>query len=163
MIGPIRRFLAADHARLARLIDRLGEGDRAADDELRAGLLRHLAWEETVLLPLAQRLREGERLPCMTRVRLEHRAIRALLVPTPRPVIVRALGRVLAVHAAFEEAPGGFYDSCDTLVSSDADAMVDRLRAVTAPVPAPHEDGAAIDATVRQTLRQARLPALDDT
>jgi hypothetical protein len=158
-VTPIRRFLRADHRRLGALATRLvgpdGAVDRAADDELRRGLLRHLHWEESILMRLAQQRREGEPVPFMTRVRLEHRAIRALLVPTPTAALVATLGRVLAAHEEMETAPGGFYDLCDTLASSDADGVVGRLRAVPAPDPPPHDDGPHALATVQRLLAQA--------
>lgn len=159
--GPIHRFLAADHARLHRLAFRIvrpgGGVDPAADDELRRGLLRHLDWEESTLMRRAQQLREGEPLPFGTRVRLEHRAIRALLVPTPTPALAETLRRVLAAHEETETAAGGFYDLLDTLVSSDAEALVASLRTAPVPAPPPHDDGPRALALVGRTLAQAGL------
>ena len=161
MSGPIGRFLAADHARLAALATALAS-DAGADGALAAGLLRHLAWEEGVLLPLVQQLREGEPLPVMTRVRLEHRAVRALLVPALTPPVARSIRRVLAAHDAFEEAVGGLYDVCDTMVSTDADALVARLHAAPCPEPPARMDDPAALAALRRALAQARLPPLED-
>lgn len=161
MPGPIRRFLVDDHARLAALASRLvgpgGVVDAATDDELRRGLLRHLGWEESILMRLAQQLREGEPLPFATRVKIEHRAIRALLVPTPTAERARTLARVLAAHEETEAAPGGFYDLCDTLVSSDADAVVARLRTIAVPAVPAHDDGPRALETARRLLVQAGL------
>jgi len=42
--------------------------------------------EERILLPAAQRLRGGERLPIAARLRLDHGALAALLVPSATPV-----------------------------------------------------------------------------
>jgi len=158
-VRPIRAFLVEDHRRLddlaARLVVPGGAVDEQVDDALRRGLLRHLHWEEAVLMRLAQQLREGEPLPFMTRVRLEHRAIRALLVPPPTVALAETLVRVLAMHERMETAPGGFYDLCDTLVSSDADGVVTRLRAVPEPDPPPHDDGPHALATVQRLLAQA--------
>lgn len=163
--GPIRRFLDEDHRRLDALVGRLVDGDgvvdRAVDDALRRGLLRHLAWEESILMRLAQALREGEPLPFMTRVRLEHRAIRALLVPTPSAAVATTLARVLAAHARTEAATGGLYDLCDTLVSSDAGAVVERLRRTAEVDPPPHDDGHECLAAARRALAQADLAADD--
>ena len=106
---------------------------------------------------LAQRLREGEPLPFATRVKIEHRAIRALLVPTPTAERARTLARVLAAHEATETAPGGFYDLCDTLVSSDAAAVVARLRTIAVPALPAHDDGPGALETARRLLVQARL------
>ena len=67
MSGKIHRFLADDHARLDRLLERAAANpktvDPAAYAEFRAGLLRHIAMEEKILLPAAQRLRGGAPLP----------------------------------------------------------------------------------------------------
>lgn len=56
MPGPIYRFLADDHARLHALFEWAfdhGENfDHAAYAEFRAGLLKHIAMEEKILLRL---------------------------------------------------------------------------------------------------------------
>lgn len=61
-MGPIVRYLTEDHAGLDTLLRR-GASDSAAYDEFRRRLLRHIGMEEKVLLPAAQRIRGGERLP----------------------------------------------------------------------------------------------------
>jgi Hemerythrin HHE cation binding domain len=59
--GAIWRLLANDHARLDLLLQRVGScrsaEDIAAYDQFRRGLLRHIAMEEKVLLPAAERAR----------------------------------------------------------------------------------------------------------
>jgi hypothetical protein len=56
--------------------------------------------EEKILLPAAQRARGGEPLPVAARLRLDHGALAALLVPTPNPTILSALRGILARHNA---------------------------------------------------------------
>jgi hypothetical protein len=111
MSGPLTTFLASDHARLDGLLQRAmtagGAVDRAAYAEFRAGLLRHISLEEKILLPAAQRWQGGDPLPLAARLRLDHGALAALLVPTPTPAIIAALRTVLAAHNALEEGPGG--------------------------------------------------------
>jgi hypothetical protein len=62
--------------------------------------------EEKILLPAAQRARGGEPLPAAARLRLDHGAPAALLVPTPTPAILATMRGILARHNALEEEPG---------------------------------------------------------
>ena len=84
----IRSFLERDHARLDQLLARAGRDpeniDMEAFGEFRRGLLKHIGMEEKILLPAIQRLRCGEPLAIAAKLRLDHGAIAALLVPTPR-------------------------------------------------------------------------------
>lgn len=41
------------------------------------------------------------------KLRLDHGALAALLVPTPTPAIIVAIHTVLAAHNSLEEGPGG--------------------------------------------------------
>src|SRR5512143_4034956 len=148
MSGPISRLLADDHLRLDALLTRAtsrpGEIDQIAYAEFRAGLLRHIGMEEKILLPAAQRARGGEPLPIAAKLRLDHGALAALLVPTPTPTIVAALRRILSTHNAVEEGPGGVYAACEQLVGADAEALLAQLRAAPeVPVHA-HVDGPRI-------------------
>jgi hypothetical protein len=126
MAGRIYRFLAGDHARLDGLLERAiteaGAIDRAAYAEFRAGLLKHIGMEEKILLPAAQRVRGGEPLTLAAKVRLDHGALAALLVPTPTPVIIAALcAPSLRTTTRLRKALGG----CTSAVSS---WLVPRLR-----------------------------------
>jgi hypothetical protein len=89
MPGRIYCFLASDHGRLDGLLQRAmteaGAIDRAAYAEFRARLLKHIGMEEKILLPEAQRVRGGEPLAMAAKLRLDHSALAALLVPTPTP------------------------------------------------------------------------------
>jgi hypothetical protein len=162
---PISRFLADDHVRLDTLLRRATADpaaiDRDAYHEFRAGLLRHIAMEEKVLLPEAQRLRGGEPLPVAARLRLDHGAIAALLVPTPTPVIIAALRVILAAHNPVEEGPDGLYATCDRLAGPGAAALVERLRA-TPPVPvSPYSDGPRVMDAIRRALARAGYDLAD--
>ena len=124
------RFLSAEHQRLDDLLGRALAGPGAAIDmtayaEFRAGLLRHIGMEEKILLPAAQRARGGEPLPVAARLRLDHGALAALLVPTPTPPIVAAIRTILAAHNALEEALGGVYETCEQVVGAEADVQLD--------------------------------------
>ncbi len=158
-MGPVARFLAADHARLDALLQRAvaepGASGAAAYAEFRAGLLKHIGMEEKILLPGAQRARGGEPLPIAAKLRLDHGALAALLVPTPTPAIVAALRTILATHNALEEGPGGVYEVCEQLAGPEAEALLARLRAAPdVPVTA-HVDGPTIMAATRRALARA--------
>ena len=76
MAGKIYRYLADDHARLDGLLQRATMHpdtiEPSAYAEFRAGLLKHIAMEEKILLPVAQRLRHDEPLPIAYKLRLDH-------------------------------------------------------------------------------------------
>jgi hypothetical protein len=76
--------------------------------------------EEKVLLPAARSQRGGEPLPIAEKLRLDHGAIAALLVPKPTPVIAAALRGILSAHNRIEEEPGGLYETCDQLAGDRA-------------------------------------------
>ena len=109
--GPIYHMMAQDHARLDQLLDaclrRARRMDPAPYDGFRRGLLKHIGMEEKILLPATQQLNGGEPLPMAARLRLDHGAIAALLVPSPSPAIVAALKTILAAHNELEEGAGG--------------------------------------------------------
>ena len=111
--GPITSFLVADHRRLDNLLHSAvthGEHvDAGTYDQFRAGLLRHIGMEEKILLPAAQRLRGGEPLPIAPKLRLDHGALAALLMPTPTPAILAMIRGILRSHNILEEGPGALY------------------------------------------------------
>src|SRR5262249_30570816 len=117
--GPISRLLMADHRRLDTLLHRAFDNPRAIDHvayaAFRKGLLRHIGMEEKILLPAAQRARGGEALPCAARLRLDHGALAALLVPPPTRAIGHTLRTILERHNALEEGPEGAYEACERL------------------------------------------------
>ena len=93
--GTIEEYLELDHTRLNRLLTRAGAQpdkiDLDAFGEFRRGLLKHIGMEEKILLPAIQLRRDGEPLPIAAQLRLQHGAIAALLVPSPRPIVLKAL------------------------------------------------------------------------
>ena len=95
MSWMLYRFFAADHRRLDTFLRRAMTDaeviDRGAYAEFRAGLLRHIGMEEKILLPAAQRLGGGKPLAMAAKLRLDHGALAALLVPTPTPTIIAVL------------------------------------------------------------------------
>ena len=131
-IGPIETFMTADHEELDRWLAEADGADGIDHDvypRFRAGLLRHIAMEEKVLLPFARAKRDGAPLPVAAKLRADHSVIAKLLVRTPTRAIVDELRAVLAGHNAIEEGPGGLYATCDALVGGAALEVLERLRA----------------------------------
>jgi hypothetical protein len=165
MDGPLGSYLIGDHQRLAELLARAtataGAIDRRAYDEFRRGLLRHIAIEEKILLPAAARARGGEPLALASRLRLDHGAIAALLVPTPTPGVVHGLRTILASHNALEEGPDGLYAVCERLAGDRAAALLAAVRAAPeVPVAAHNDDPRVMPATRRALARAGYDPGL---
>ena len=156
MQGPIAQFLAGDHDRLDalfhRAIARPGQIDREPFDAFRAGLLRHIALEEKILLPAARAARGGEPLPIAMRLRIDHGAITSLLVPTPTQEVAAELRSILEPHNRVEEDPGGLYDTCDRLLAGQAAELLARMRAYPEVKVASYKDGPAVLRTAASAL-----------
>lgn len=156
--GAIWEFLASDHARLDSLLERAGEcrgvEELAAYDQFRRALLRHISMEEKVLLPAAERAR-GAPLPEAPRLRLDHGALAALMMPSPQPRIVRAIRVVLARHNPIEESPGGVYDACEKLAGPAAQELLAAIQATPEVPVKPHLDTPKVYAALRHTLARA--------
>jgi len=157
--GPIHRLLADDHSRLGALLERaLKAGvlvDPAAYAAFRAGLLRHIGMEEKILIPAIQRLRGGVPHEHASRLRLDHGAIAALLVPTPSREVVDTLRTILTKHNQVEESPGGLYDACDQIAGAEITSIIDRLRAAPEVPVASHNDGPLVMDATRRALARA--------
>ena len=158
-VGPLGEFLAADHRRLEALLDRATADPEAVDqilfEEFRAGLLRHIGMEEKILLPAARRALGGNPLPIARRLRLDHGAIAAMLVPTPSAKSVARLRQMLALHDALEEGPDAVYDECDRLLSGEVTELLRSLETYPAVRTRPHSDGPGVEAHIRETLELA--------
>jgi hypothetical protein len=161
MTGPIFQLLAEDHARLEDLLARSAAGpggvDLVAYGAFREGLLRHIALEEKILLPAAKRARAGEPLAQARRLRIDHGAIAALLVPTPTSEIAGELRKILGPHNEVEEGEGGLYAQCDTLLADEAGAILERMRAYPPVKVARYHDGPRVCRTAEEALRVSAL------
>jgi hypothetical protein len=156
--GPIWRYLAGDHAHLDSLLERAGlcrsAEELSAYDQFRGTLLHHIAMEEKVLLPAAERAR-GAPIAEAVRLRLDHGVLAALMMPSPQPRIVRAVRFVLARHNPIEESVNGVYDSCERLAGVAAGELLAELMA-TQPVPVkPHLDAQKVYDALRRALARA--------
>lgn len=147
MIGAIEVFMTADHARLDNLLRGAERADGTIDTatyaDFRAGLLRHIAMEEKVLMPFARTKRAGEPLAIANALRVDHARIAKMLVPTPDRGVCDALRSLLGAHNRLEEGRDGLYATCDALAEdeAEADALVAKLRTHPVPPVAPHYDG----------------------
>jgi hypothetical protein len=159
-VGPIERYLSEDHVRLARLFEE-GRADPAAYAQFRVGLLRHIGMEEKVLLPAARRARGGESLPAADRLRLDHGALVALMVPPPSAQIRAAVESILAQHNAVEEGEAGVYAECEKLAGEEKEALLASLRAYPEVPVHPHFDSEAAVGAARRALARAGY-SLDD-
>lgn len=159
MTDAITSRLVADHRRLDRLLHAATAGpgpvDLAPYAEFRRGLLRHIGIEEKILLPASQQARGGEPLPVATRLRLDHGAIAALLVPAPTPAIVATLRHILAGHNVLEEGPEGLYAFCDRLLAPRFAAVLSEMDAYPEVRTSPHNDGANVMPAVERALERA--------
>jgi len=157
MTGPLHDFLTQEHRRLDALLGRSiadpATVDREAYEQFRAGLLRHIAMEEKVLLPEARRVRKGEPLPVARQLRADHAALASLMVPTPTHDIVESIRGILQTHNRLEEDEGGLYDQCEELAGAEVGELLARLRAVPEVPVAAHFDGPRIPEHIAKLLR----------
>lgn len=153
MPGPIHALLSHDHDRLDALLDGAERGDAAAYHGLRAGLLRHIAQEERVLLPAARRL-HGAPLPIAGRLRIDHGCLAALLVPPPSPVHLARMREILLPHNALEEEAGGLYETVETLAGSELADLCALLEAQPPVRLAPNLGGPRVEAHIELLLRK---------
>jgi len=159
MAGKIYRYLAEDHRRLdAFLMGAMSDPKNIAASayaQFRAGLLKHIGMEEKVLLPAAQKLRGGEPLPVAAKLRLDHGALAALLVPSPTAPLVAAIREILKVHNRIEEDPGGIYEQCEGLLGTEARQILLQLQNYSEVKVVPHVDGPFIIEATRRALARA--------
>jgi hypothetical protein len=157
--GPIETLLADEHRRLEALLAQAttpeGSFDLDRYSEFRAGLLRHIAQEEKILLPALERLQGGRPSALAKRLRLEHGAIAALLVPPPTPAIVATLTAILAAHHPLEEGAGGLYETADRVAAAEAVELVARLRSAPPVRASAYSEGPKVLAAIERALDRA--------
>lgn len=156
--GPIHHFLSGEHARLDRLLE--GARDLAspaaveAYAQFRHALLRHISMEEKVLLPDAEK-RRGAPHPLAARLRLEHGAMAALMMPSASRAILHTLRTILERHNPLEESPGGVYDACEQLAGADAAGLLSAIEATPEVPVKPHLDTEKTRTAVGHALERA--------
>ena len=157
-------FLSNDHERLDAFLERAFSNPEAIDPEsyaeFRQGLLKHIGIEEKIILPAIARFQNGKQAEVAARLRLDHGALVALLVPSPNQQIVETIRSILKVHNALEEKEDGLYHLIDNLAGDDTMSLLEKVKA-TPEVPAlPHNDRPGIlDATRRAVERAGYISA----
>lgn len=134
MRGPIHAYMARDDERVGSELLRAeqnGRVNRPAYERFRLGLLRHIALEFRVLIPLARRT-PGGAIPRLDRIFADHALFMSLVaLPPTRDGILR-LREQLAVHDLVKQRTGGLYDACDRLLATRSGEVIARLRAMPA-------------------------------
>ncbi len=134
MIGPIESYMTVDHARLDALLRSAQADDGSIDarvyGEFRGGLLRHIAIEEKILLPLIRE--KGASVHDAEQIHADHARIAKLLAGEPTAALLDRIRHELAVHNAIEEGDDGLYATSDLVAGDQVDAVIDRLRAIPA-------------------------------
>ena len=158
MHGRLYDFFEKDHRRIEDLLNRATKQEGAFDlafyGQFRAALLRHIGLEERILFPAAQGVRGGEPFPAFPKIRLDHGALTALMVPSPTPSIVATIRKILAEHDALEESNGGPYDACEQLAADRVNELLDKLRDAPEVRILPHRDEPfVLEATKRAVER----------
>jgi hypothetical protein len=159
MRGRLYEFFAEDHRRLESLLDKATAASEGYEMEsygkFRSGLLRHIKMEEKFVLPAAQKAQGGKPLDIADRIRLDHGALTALMVPPPSRAIIGALRAILAVHDELEERPGGLYETLEVLTGTQVDGLLENAKG-TGEVPVlPHNDKPFILDATRRALARA--------
>ncbi len=153
----LREALGADHQRLDRALSRALRDDGTVDEfswnEFRKGLLRHIAIEERVLLPLL-RSRDQET-EADRQLHRDHAALAALLVPPPGPGEMQSIQRILEAHNPLEEGADGLYERVEVAAGDHLAELLQRVDAV-APVPlSPQADTPVVRRSIAKLLAEA--------
>jgi hypothetical protein len=132
MPTPISEYLALDHERIDILLERATLRREKIDLDsyarFRQGLLRHIGIEEKILIPSLHAVLHEESKEVLSKIRTDHSAIVALLVPEPLPGIIAALRDILAKHNELEEQNGGFYEMCTLLSASEIAELTVKIK-----------------------------------
>lgn len=165
MTKQLFEYLAHDHDRLDRLLQqsaaKSGVIDRRPYEEFRKGLLRHIGIEERIVMPSIARLQNGKQAAIAERLRLDHGALAALLVPPPTPSIVATLRAILHGHNALEEQEGGLYLLLNQLARDEEEVLLERMKSTPeVPVMSYNEKPSVLEATQR-ALKRAGYELLD--
>ncbi|HET9296849.1 MAG TPA: hypothetical protein VFP18_08150 [Candidatus Binatia bacterium] len=99
--------------------------------------------------------RDGEPLAIAAKLRIQHGALAALLVPSPTRAIGAVLRAILKDHNPLEEGSGGVYEICERLAGSAAATMLAKLQSYAEIKLAPHNDGPLVMESTRRALARA--------
>jgi hypothetical protein len=161
--GALFRYLWEDHKRLDALLIQAVDNPQGVDmrpyGEFRQGLLRHIGIEEKIVLPAIARFQDGKQAEIAARLRLDHGALVALLVPPPTPAIVETIRSILAAHNPLEENEGGLYQLLERLAGEDAGSLLARMKGAPEVPALPHNDRRGILDITRRAVERAGYKA----
>jgi hypothetical protein len=158
-MGSLASYLAGDHRRLEGLLDRADAPKGALDQDsfalFRAGLLRHIAIEEKILIPSALAASADALLPRLEQIHLDHGAIAALLVPPPTRGTIAALRAILQRHNDLEETSGALYEAAERLLDDGVEAITSRARDADEVRAQPHNAAPGVLEATRRAVARA--------
>ncbi|MGO9480155.1 MAG: hemerythrin domain-containing protein [Candidatus Kryptoniota bacterium] len=158
-MGPLYEYLAGDHERLDVLLTLATEGQNGIDmkpyTEFRQGLLRHIGIEEKIILPTIARLQNGKQAEVTARLRLDHGALVALLVPSPTLPIVETIRLILQVHNPLEEKEDGLYQLVDSLTGKEDDDLLEKVKNYPEVPMNPYNDREGVIDVARRAVERA--------
>ncbi|HEY6951759.1 MAG TPA: hemerythrin domain-containing protein [Bacteroidota bacterium] len=159
MHGKLYQYFEQDHKRIENLLNRATvrkDGfDMASYGEFRRGLLRHIGLEEKILFPAAQKAKGGEPFASLPKLRLDHGALTALMVPPPTQTIVAAIRSILTAHDELEESAEGPYDVCEQLAGAEVETLLARVRSAPEVPVLPHRSEPFVLEATRRALERA--------
>lgn len=160
----IYTYLTGDHERLGLLLTRATKGRAEIDIntymEFRQGLLRHIGIEEKVILPAIDRIQDRKQSDVAQKLRLDHGALVALLVPCPSLEIIETIRSILAAHNPLEEGKGGLYELVQKLAGGEAGELFAKVESFPEVQLLPLNDNPDIlDVTRRAVERAGYKPA----
>jgi hypothetical protein len=158
MHGPLYKIFAEDHKKLDGLLRivniRPNEYDMNAYGNFRSGLLKHIKMEETILFPALEKSKSGVYTERLAKLRLDHGALTALMVPSLAPAILKAIRFILAGHNQLEEEPKGLYDLCDDFIQN-LDEVLHKIEQTTEVPVLPYKTEPSIFNATRRALKRA--------
>jgi hypothetical protein len=111
--------------------------------------------EEKVVLPAIAQLQGGRPAAVAERLRLDHGALAALLVPPPTPTIIATIRSILQVHNVLEEQEGGLYQLFEQLAGSEAETLLEKLRTMPDVPVLPHNERPDVLEATRRAVARA--------
>jgi hypothetical protein len=159
MTGSLYQYFSDDNRRLEELMDQavanLDKIDHAAYDDFRQGLLQHISIEEKIVLPAIQQAQGGRPFPSAARLRLDHGALAALMVPPPSPQIIAAIKAILIDHNRIEESSRGLYQTCQQVVGENLGHLMEKVRTLPEIDITPTKSSPYVMEAIRRALMRA--------
>lgn len=159
MAGVLYKYLAEDHDRLEQLLESATADpdafDMKSDAEFRKGLLRHIGIEEKIIVPRIAKAGDERSKAIAARLRSDHGAIVALLVPPPSSSVVATLRTILDAHNIFEEQEGGFYEILDEAEQADPTTVLEMMRSAPEVPVLPHNANPEVLTVTRRAVERA--------